>query len=90
MKTYIFFPFLIKFKEVFYGYGHKKLNLKNKKDIVFRKSNFICNRTVLIKCSKAAKDLNRDLINEIKKPHSKLIITFKTEFKNEKKENSFY
>jgi len=36
-------------KDYFYGFGHKNLRLLNKKDMVFRKSNYICDRTVLIR-----------------------------------------
>jgi hypothetical protein len=39
------------------GEGHVKLELKNEQEMVFRKSNFTCGRTVLINCDKAAIDL---------------------------------
>ena len=39
------------------GWGHH--------DLVFRKSTFICPRTLMIKSNKAAADLNRDLINDL-------------------------
>ena len=34
-------------------------------DIVIRKSNFICGRTLMIHADKAAVDLNKDLINDL-------------------------
>ncbi|MHA1395422.1 MAG: DUF371 domain-containing protein [Promethearchaeota archaeon] len=64
-------------KDHFYGYGDKDLPLKSEISMVFRRSNFICNRTILIKCSKSAKDINRDLVEYLKKPKSKLKITIK-------------
>ncbi len=63
-------------KETFIGYGNKRLTLKSKKDIVFRKSNYICDRTVLINCTKASCDLNRTLIEKLYNPNKKLIVIF--------------
>lgn len=60
----------------FYGYGHPDLTLSNHSDIVFRKSNYLSDRTVLINCSKASADLNPDLINELKDPTIKFSIIF--------------
>lgn len=60
----------------FIGYGNKRLTLSHKKNIVFRKSNFICDRTVLINCSKSSRELNRDLINELKDSGEKISIIF--------------
>lgn len=60
----------------FYGFGNKKLTLLNKKDIVFRKSDYICDRTVLINCSKSSNELNNKLINKLRVDRSKFIITF--------------
>lgn len=55
-------------KDEFYGYGDPKLSLTHKEDMVFRKSNYICNRTIMIGCSKAAKDIDPLLIDELKNP----------------------
>ena len=60
----------------FYGYGSKDLKLIDKKDIVFRKSDFICGRTILINCTKSSNELNRDLAKELTISGKKLIITF--------------
>lgn len=48
------------------GYGSSKLTLTHPTDMVCRKSNFTCSRTLMINSNKAAKDLNRDLINDLK------------------------
>ena len=58
----------------FIGYGSPKLLLSNKEDIVFRKSNFICDRTIMILCTKAAKDISRNLINLLKDSETKITV----------------
>lgn len=63
--------------DYFCGYGDPNLTLKDNRDIVFRKSDYICNRTLLINCTKAAQDLNRNLINQLKKSKGKLYIFLK-------------
>ncbi|TFG28397.1 MAG: DUF371 domain-containing protein [Promethearchaeota archaeon] len=60
----------------FYGYGHSNLTLLDKRDMVFRKSKFICDRTVLINCTKSASELNRKLIGYLKNKDEKLSILF--------------
>ena len=60
----------------FYGYGSIDLVLLDKNDMVFRKSNYICERTVLINCTKSSNELNRDLAKELTISGKKLIITF--------------
>ncbi len=47
--------------------GHESLTLTHPKDMVVRKSNFICERTLGIKSDKAAIDLDRKLVEELKK-----------------------
>ena len=47
------------------GYGSSKLTLDHPSDMVCRKSNFTCSRTLMINADKAAKDLNKDLINDL-------------------------
>ena len=62
--------------ETFIGYGDEKLNLKNENEMVFRKSSYICDRTVLIKCTKSSMDLNRELIKKLNDPNKKFVIKF--------------
>ncbi|MFO7795983.1 MAG: DUF371 domain-containing protein [Promethearchaeati archaeon] len=79
---------LIKLKGLsdrFYGFGHKNLILSNKKDLVFRKSNYICDRTVLINCSKSSSELSRNLIKKIRDSNRKFLIIFKKSNSNETK-----
>ncbi|MFX0048007.1 MAG: DUF371 domain-containing protein [Candidatus Hermodarchaeota archaeon] len=67
----------------FYGYGSKNLTLLSKKDLVFRKSDFICDRTVLINCSKSSKDLNRNLVKKLSNSNNQILIFFKDNDVNE-------
>jgi hypothetical protein len=66
-------------QDSFHGFGNNKLHLLNKKDMVFRKSNFICDRTVLINCSKSSIDLNRDLVNALMNSNRKLLVFFEVD-----------
>lgn len=49
------------------GFGSSELTLDHPSDMVCRKSNFTCSRTLMINADKAAKDLDKNLINELKK-----------------------
>ncbi len=49
------------------AYGHPNLILTNERSIVVRRSTFIDDRTLAIRANKAAKDIRRDLIEELKK-----------------------
>lgn len=61
----------------FYGYGNKDLTLLSKRDLVFRKSSYICDRTILINCSKSSRDLNRTLIKNLTNIENQVILIFK-------------
>jgi hypothetical protein len=52
--------------EIIKGKGHPKLTFQDPNDIVIRKSNYICDRTLMIKSNKASIDLNDELINKLK------------------------
>ncbi|MHA1913560.1 MAG: DUF371 domain-containing protein [Promethearchaeota archaeon] len=72
------FKIIIKVGDIqdqFYGVGSKDLTLSDKRDMVFRKSSFICDRTVLIKCSKSSKELDRELVDILKQSKKKLSLT---------------
>lgn len=53
-------------KEKIIAYGHPKLSFKHSQDMVVRKSNFICDRTLAIKADKSARELKRELIEKLK------------------------
>ena len=70
-------------RDSFYGYGNKKLTLLSKKDIVFRKSDFICDRTILIYCTKSSNELSRNIIKRLVNPKKQFSILFKVNGVNE-------
>ena len=53
-------------QETITGYGHPKLTLDHPTDMVCRKSSFTCSRTLMIKSDKAAVDLKKELIQDLK------------------------
>ncbi len=65
------------FSDKIVGHGSSKLILDHPSDMVCRKSDFICNRTLMINSDKAAKDIDKNLINELQKG-STLKVTIKT------------
>jgi uncharacterized protein len=65
-------------RDIITGYGHPELNLDHPTDIVCRKSNFTCSRTLMIRADKAAVELNKELIEDLKEGKDlKVIITVK-------------
>lgn len=52
-------------KDSIKGYGHPKLTLDHPTDMVCRKSDYTCSRTLMIHADKAAVDLGSDLIDEL-------------------------
>lgn len=51
-----------------YGYTDHRLTLSHNHDIVIRKSNFICPRTLCVLCNKASSDMPRDLVMKLQDP----------------------
>lgn len=48
------------------GFGHEDLTLTHPTDIVCRTSDYVCSRTLMINADKAARDLDLDLIEDLK------------------------
>ena len=48
------------------GQGHEDLTLTHPTDIVCRTSDYTCSRTLMIKADKAARDLDKNLIEDLK------------------------
>ena len=48
------------------GFGHEDLTLTHPTDIVCRTSDYTCSRTLMIKADKAARDLDKDLVEDLK------------------------
>lgn len=53
------------------GKGHKDLVLEDPNDIVLRKSEFICPRTLAISCDKSSASISRDLVQLLNDPNTK-------------------
>ncbi|MDO5852156.1 MAG: DUF371 domain-containing protein [Methanobacteriaceae archaeon] len=64
-------------QDTIHGEGSSKLTLDHPTDMVCRKSNYTCNRTLIINADKAAKDINRELIKELQN-NKELTITIQT------------
>jgi hypothetical protein len=57
------------------GFGAPQLLLTSPTSLVWRTSDFIDERTIAIRCNKAAKDLNRQLIALLQQPETVLQVT---------------
>ena len=67
----------IKFKsgsasDTIIAYGHPHLTLKDRKDIVIRRSGFIDDRTLAVHATKSSNSLDRELVRNLKNPRQKL------------------
>jgi len=57
-----------------WGLGNSQLRLDHKYDIVMRKSNYICGRTICLKSSSAAIDIPRKIVDLLRDPEKKASI----------------
>jgi len=55
--------------------GHPKLSFRHPTDLVVRKSDYVCGRTLAIRANKAACDLSRKLVEKLRNPDQKVKIT---------------
>lgn len=53
------------------GRGHEDLILTHNEDIVIRKSNFVCPRTLAVKCDKASDLMPREMITLLQNPDTR-------------------
>ena len=61
------------------GFGDPRLTLASLEDIVCRKSNFVSERTLMVKADKAAVDLDRRIIEALKDPEEAAYVTIMAE-----------
>ncbi len=59
----------------FSGKGQKNLLLTHSDDIVIRKSNFVCPRTLAVSCNKASDSIPRKIIQLLQDPKAKGVLT---------------
>ncbi len=57
------------------GMGHPALSLRHPREMVFRTSQHICERTVFISADKAAGDLDRIFVNGLRDPEVEIEVT---------------
>jgi hypothetical protein len=62
-------------KELINAFGSPNLILSHPKDIVVRKSSYVCSRTLAINADKAAFDLSRKLVEKLRNPKQEVKIT---------------
>jgi len=55
--------------------GDPGLSFTHPTDIVVRRSQYVCNRTLAVKADKAAADLPRSLVKKLRNPNQKIRIT---------------
>lgn len=60
---------------VIQGKGHPDLILTHTEDIVIRKSDFICPRTLAVKCDKASNLLPRNMVTRLQDPKTIGVLT---------------
>ena len=57
------------------AFGSPRLILTHPKDMVVRKSSYVCSRTLATRADKAAWDLSRKLVEKLRNPKQKVKIT---------------
>ncbi len=61
------------------GYGDPRITLQHPTDIVVRKSQYVCDRTLCVKADKAACDLSRKMIHLLSNPDQKMVVKLSVE-----------
>ena len=68
-------------REVIVAKGTPQLSFTHTTDLVVRKSNYVCKRTVAIGADKAACDLSRMFVNKLQNPNQRIKVTLSVESK---------
>ena len=63
-------------REIVMAQGHPGLTFDHPTDLVVRKSDFVCSRTVAVKADKAARDLSRELVRALRDPRTEVVVKF--------------
>lgn len=59
------------------GFGSNRMTFKHKTDIVVRKSDYVCDRTLAIGANKAARDIDREIVELLRDPTTELRFVIK-------------
>jgi len=62
-------------REIIRAFGDPRLTFTHPRDMVIRKSRYVCSRTVAVKADKAARDISRSLVRRIRDPTKRVKIT---------------
>jgi len=65
--------------EVVNAYGNPQLSFTHQTDLVVRKSDYTCNRTLAVHADKAAKDLPKTLVKKLQDPKQRVKVTLTVE-----------
>ena len=68
-----------KLKEIVRAKGSPRLLFTHPTELVVRKSDYLCGRTIAIRADKAASDLSRKLVEKIQDPNQRIRITLAVE-----------
>jgi hypothetical protein len=66
-------------KEMIRAEGSSKLQFTHQTDLVVRKSDYVCGRTLAIRADKAASDFSRELVEKLKDPNQEVKVTLVVE-----------
>ena len=66
-------------KETIRAEGSSKLQFTHQTDLVVRKSDYVCGRTLAIRADKAASDFSRELVEKLKDPNQEVKVTLVVE-----------
>jgi len=61
------------------AWGSPQLSFSHPTDLVVRKSNYVCGRTLAIRADKAAKNLSKKLVEKLRNPNQRVKITLTVE-----------
>jgi len=61
------------------GCGDPRLTLQDPKDIVVRRSRYVCGRTLCVGADRAACDLSREMISALRNPAQRLVVSISVE-----------
>ena len=67
-------------REVINTQGSPHLLFSHPTDLVIRKSDYVCGRTLAVRADKAACDLSRQLVEKLRKPSQKVRITLSVDY----------
>jgi hypothetical protein len=68
--------------EIIRGRGSSRLTLDHPNDLVVRKSNYVCHRTIMILADKSASDLDREFVRILRDPRTRMRIELVAELQS--------